>query len=534
MAFVGASHFSITGDVNTYILGDLNISYTSQTVQGQERTRTIYDEFPYIQRGLVCRVRDLHRKNRFVHWNSVSNKYEIEFKVERIVSTAEIPGHSSRYTVVSYKGQDAEKAWEKDFRQWCEASDASQMQLFGINRSSIPFLLFHRELVPLAHFADRIGEFGRIFASTFARNTMGCRETELWMDPKGGTLIHGVEGPHSAYLDHLATFHVEEISPSPELFLQEDVSWRFFSHLPLNKAFDGSVIYSLHWKRGESEKVPFSPHLPYILSNRYNLNLAFDSRVWESSSDRLDSPVLMPNGQTRFSLTHDGESSFELEYGDRATCSWLSHASSVFHNLGISLSEDLSDYKFTTPYICLAGSIDNSKAAQQRRLQLPPIYFFLHAIHLFPTQATEDSYVSVHSWSHDENGQTSIPHYHCESLGLPTRLRVEYLFSCQYFWPTETYKTIHNWQIARGFDPITNEFACYCEYPMLQVIPPELSSRFEEVKGESIGSSPTSVVVENSRESGRQRFVISSIWSVIVAPLTSVACEELDISVVLI
>ncbi|KAF9258062.1 hypothetical protein L218DRAFT_833890, partial [Marasmius fiardii PR-910] len=54
-------------------------------------------------------------------------------------------------------------------------------------------------------------------------------------------------------------------------------------------------------------------------------------------------------------------------------------------------------------------------------------------------------------------------------------LRVHSFQTCQYTWHTEMYKTIHKWQIARGFDPTTTDFGCYCGNPVFEVVYSESS-----------------------------------------------------------
>ncbi|KAF9266045.1 hypothetical protein L218DRAFT_922406 [Marasmius fiardii PR-910] len=530
MAFFGSSQVSIEGDVNSYIQGDQNISYTTQVFQRQEREHTIYDEFPYIQRGLIYRVRDLHRQDCFMRWNRESHKHEIEFRAERVISTAEILGDSSRYTVISYKGQDAEKVWEKEFRQWSDASDATKMQLFGINRSSIPFLLFHRELVPFAHFEDRIGLFGRHYAYTLAWRIMNCAQTVLWMDPKGGTLVRGVQGPDSVHLDYYSTFDVKTLPPSAEL-LQEDICWRFFSHLPLDKAFDRSVVHALQ-RRHKVFELPFSSHLPSVFSHLNKLMIGIGIAACKTYPNHgcLDSPVLMPDGRTKFSLIHNGRSSFEVLCGDHSS-TWMSQASSVFHNCGISLNEDLSKYELFTPWVLLEGSIDNLEVAQQRHLKVPPIYLFLHPTHFSPP-LKKGSLVSAHTWSFDKDGKTSISCLRCEYLGLPLKLLVLTGSTHKYIWSSETYQIIHKWQVARGFDPTTTDFAHHCEYPLYEVVQPKFS-QFEELnEGESPCSSLTHFAEVSDKE-GQGQSTLSSIWSILTAPLTSVACEKSEIPMAL-
>ncbi|KAK7060739.1 hypothetical protein VNI00_000471 [Paramarasmius palmivorus] len=52
---------------------------------------------------------------------------------------------------------------------------------------------------------------------------------------------------------------------------------------------------------------------------------------------------------------------------------------------------------------------------------------------------------------------------------------------CSY--PKYTYDAIHKWQVAKGFDPSTPDFARSLGYPILERVTPE-KSRFEEVAKE--------------------------------------------------
>ncbi|KAF9256902.1 hypothetical protein L218DRAFT_837518, partial [Marasmius fiardii PR-910] len=74
-------------------------------------------------------------------------------------------------------------------------------------------------------------------------------------------------------------------------------------------------------------------------------------------------------------------------------------------------------------------------------------------------------------WSFDMEGQTFIPKHVCQYLGLPTTGTYPYAaWSYTMFWPTSTYKTIQKWQIDRGFDPKTTDFAQYLQLPLFEVI----------------------------------------------------------------
>ncbi|KAK7025582.1 hypothetical protein VNI00_015875 [Paramarasmius palmivorus] len=50
-------------------------------------------------------------------------------------------------------------------------------------------------------------------------------------------------------------------------------------------------------------------------------------------------------------------------------------------------------------------------------------------------------------------------------------------------WPSHAYAAIRNWQVARGFDPTTADFARSCGYPEFDILIDNeaAASRFEEV-----------------------------------------------------
>ncbi|KAF9258079.1 hypothetical protein L218DRAFT_843054, partial [Marasmius fiardii PR-910] len=68
-------------------------------------------------------------------------------------------------------------------------------------------------------------------------------------------------------------------------------------------------------------------------------------------------------------------------------------------------------------------------------------------------------------------GRSRISNDTCNQLGLPMKLAIT-AFSehAQYSWSSETYKDIHRWQLDRGFNPTTTDFALNLGYPIYKVI----------------------------------------------------------------
>ncbi|KAF9263781.1 hypothetical protein L218DRAFT_864284, partial [Marasmius fiardii PR-910] len=70
-----------------------------------------------------------------------------------------------------------------------------------------------------------------------------------------------------------------------------------------------------------------------------------------------------------------------------------------------------------------------------------------------------------HYWSIDPSGQTSFSEDMCKKFGLPTQLLLNSYVTRENCYSTETYKTIQRWQVDRGFDPKTTDFARYLHPP---------------------------------------------------------------------
>ncbi|EEB93147.1 hypothetical protein MPER_08241 [Moniliophthora perniciosa FA553] len=101
-----------------------------------------YKEFEYVKRGDMYIVKKIHaQETQDWEWNDET------LHADRAIYIIEIRGHPAmRFTVVSYHGHDATKLWKGDFLE----DDETSAQLFGINQSHIPSLIFYNELIPVS------------------------------------------------------------------------------------------------------------------------------------------------------------------------------------------------------------------------------------------------------------------------------------------------------------------------------------------------------------------------------------------------
>ncbi|KAL0565446.1 hypothetical protein V5O48_016578 [Marasmius crinis-equi] len=290
---------------------------------------------------------------------------------------------------------------------------------------------------------------------------MGCLwDDSLWLDTSRGVFCRGPPGPS---WDE-RRLELDNLSLDAEL-VKEDVLSRYLG----SRLGDRGVVEWLLWAVGYNFQVSVSQ--PTVISTLDDTILAVRSGVWEEPSwignrSCLGEREELANGTTRFTLKHNRRRlELELDWKE-AQCDWLAQALSVFHAHGISLEGDMKTHKLVIPWE-LTGMLSNSKAKRQRRRESPPIYLFV-----LPLSTST-------FWSFDQGGQTPIPTDLCRHLGLPPLLSPE--SAGEYTWPTSTYETLRDYQIARKFDPTTTDFAQHNDYRIYDVVKTPLSIRFEEL-----------------------------------------------------
>ncbi|KAK7025340.1 hypothetical protein VNI00_016051 [Paramarasmius palmivorus] len=115
--------------------------------------RTELDEFRQIRRGDVKALRNIHHEDLSQYkWQWRDGKILGRLKAHATTQTVELfPYGGTKFTLVKYDGADAEKAWKRDFETFSETREPGSPQLFAINISKIPMLIFHyTEHTPVA------------------------------------------------------------------------------------------------------------------------------------------------------------------------------------------------------------------------------------------------------------------------------------------------------------------------------------------------------------------------------------------------
>ncbi|EEB97110.1 hypothetical protein MPER_03632 [Moniliophthora perniciosa FA553] len=76
----------------------------------------------------------------------------------------------------------------------------------------------------------------------------------------------------------------------------------------------------------------------------------------------------------------------------------------------------------------------------------------------------------THFWSFDEDGRSRISEEEWERWGIPILTPDTWSGTTWFSWPTHVYTALRKWQIARGFDPSTADWAQELGYPEFEII----------------------------------------------------------------
>ncbi|KAF9262445.1 hypothetical protein L218DRAFT_1000650 [Marasmius fiardii PR-910] len=456
---IDRSHFSNVGrdQYNNYTIRQTIV----QTGHKRRVDRGLLklSEFTEVKRG------DIYKDTNVCHsWKLFSNGKD---ETEAAIYYAEINTAGSfgqrKFTIKAYHGRNAKKEWERDFLK-CYKDWTGDIPLFGYNRSpEVPLLIFYGELVPFAHIQNQVGNVGRFYLELL-KNALGCSRDEVWLDPIKGRFCRGPAGPQCLVwfdqFDHVAV-------PSDAEFLKEDVVIRYFSSIKYDSGLLGGLHYSSHTEVIEVPEV--IPRFPIVISSLTNSVIAFARDVrWWSCKGCLGGEQMMSDGATRFRLA--GNRRYIEGRSNGETHAWLSQALSVFRAHNIQLGENYANYNLIYPSFRLTGTLQRSKCQRQRRRLYEPIYFFVLPSPSFHTP--------FYFWTLDPLGRYSLSPAMCKYLGLPLKISLN-VMRFQESWPTKVYEQISAYQIARGFDPKTTDFARSFGFPVFEIVAPQ--NRFQDV-----------------------------------------------------
>ncbi|KAK1220086.1 hypothetical protein PQX77_017166 [Marasmius sp. AFHP31] len=478
--FQNAQNTQITSGSFVQVQGD-QINNTTTIIQAKEKERIELDEYFDVKRGAIYRVRHNGTYNYPRRWEN-GNRWSWEegrLRADKTIHAAELVDRPGRmFTVVEYTGPDARKAFEKDLAMLMSELTSNGPQMYGYNLSTIPSILIYNELVPAAHV--NTGYVGRIYLNSIHRQ-LGCGIGEMWLDLARGVFCRGLPGPTLQLT--LRDFESEELPLTAEL-VQEDVLLRFLAGLK-SKHVDDVVVREVAFS-GASTRVPERVLRPTVISRLTNAPIAVANNTWTSFHGTLSDQKLLADGMARFTLA-DGVRLW-LEWNWDAGRAWMAQAWSVFGARGISMEEDLRVYYLLFPRASVESILSYSEA---RRRSQQPIYLFVRPPP-FDLKYGRTSF--VHFWSFDEDGQSPLSCNLCQDFGLPITFDT-YQVSELYSWPNNAYDSLSQYQLLRGFDPSTADFARSLGFDENIFRPLSDSDRFAQVNQGSFHPSPLFAIV---------------------------------------
>ncbi|KAI3615664.1 hypothetical protein WG66_011803 [Moniliophthora roreri] len=456
-----------------------------------------YNQFHQLIRGDLCNIKEIYRDSALIaELQNDGRGWLKRPEIRRTVQlhTSKVRGEKGRFTVISYHGKDAQKAWRQDFRDYSQNQNPYRFQIFGINRSQVPALIFYDEMIPFANVFKEESPLMNL-CTIILREQLGCSFRRLWVDSKKGRVCSGPEGPYfKAPPRYSAT--VSAIPLTLEMF-KEDIFARFlgqegdsdmdivmlyltdilcweshFSIVNLNE-----LHVELHSSCGHGVH-SFSPDLLRSLrfDTVYSASLEPIARLrgevrttWDLRGSTFDHCTNIGHKMTRLRLDrtirklYRGDC-FRSELTDdlEVDSGWLAQCHNVF------AAQDILDGSerccFILSYfltICVTPAKLNVLNPSPA---VPPfVYLFFPALpprsaDLSTLQSWSLTFGQNYYWSLDRDGTSRLPEDACASMDLP-QLTPKPIQVRLDLWPKKAYNTVYKYQIARGFDPTTTQFA---------------------------------------------------------------------------
>ncbi|KAK1225900.1 hypothetical protein PQX77_011148 [Marasmius sp. AFHP31] len=503
--FHKARNFQITGSTFNQVQGD-QYNYTT-VVQAKEGEPSEFDEYFKVKLGGILKLRDVGSSAYPRRWDD-GDRWEEEGKLrsDKTICTAKVleqPGMV--FTMLQYSGPDAHRAFLEDFRMLSSTLTSNASQIYGYSKSSIPSLILYNNLAPASQLQGKLGPLGIRYLCSLVAQLGCCGLDELWVDNGRGIICRGPPGPEFRTRYPTWRWFGESDVPLTADLLQIDVLLRFAATLK-SKEVDRYVISFTSHSTSADASVRVSQ--PTVISKLTNTPIAVANNAWESFDNIFSDRKVLENGLTRFTLAHNSRH-LSLQWNAMTEHAWKSQASRVFHDRGITLEDDLSIYHLVYPYATLWFIWLKPFEVQ---LKQQPTYLFVRPL---PSNLGHHRTSSLHYWSFHKDGCSPLSPDTCRGLGLPTELVYRHSFHA-ISWSNEDYQRIHQYQLLRGFDPSTTDFARHLGHDDILFQSVNDSDRFEihqESPPESRSSTPTSDISDESEDSALIEPILASTTS---------------------
>ncbi|KAK7020749.1 hypothetical protein VNI00_017604 [Paramarasmius palmivorus] len=487
MSIKSSSKVSIRGKATLNSVRGNQINHTKTIIISRATKRSKrdeYDEFEYVKRGDIVTVKDIHYKELEVReWEPQGEGRWVAGrllrKTKRRIFAIELKSDqksSHKFTAFTYEDDDAHSFWEDDFREFSRNRTTDSLQLFGLNRSEIPMLIFHHELVPLAHF-HKSSFWGDIYLAYLSRSKDWWLE-RIWMDESTGTLCCGPDGP--AWMRNFTSAHERIIVPTSREMLENDASFRFLSKFT-SKALND---YVLGWAQRQWECIHLNDLLPNVAGDlpsedrqRFDWRAEYPylEHVWRDTDCHFPVDII---GSLRFDTIYSPTRGAvaRLAQVDRPWTFWETHAdeSSIGRYVSIEIpSPGLRISRISRQYDGLAAFFRLCDAEAP-----PPIHLVLYPPPMCISELKRwlDGDIPTHFWFCDETGQMSEDEL--EEWGIPElvpclspTLQHDFLkLASLRSLPPHICKALRDWQIVQGYDPSTADYARYMGYPEYEIV----------------------------------------------------------------
>ncbi|ESK95488.1 hypothetical protein Moror_12674 [Moniliophthora roreri MCA 2997] len=521
--------------------------------KGSSNGDSNYDQFHNLIRGDLRSIKEFDSVSQVVRkWREDGGTWKISYEARRTIQihTSKVRREKGRFTVVSYYGEDAQKEWRRDFRKFSQNQSPFRLQLFGINRSQVPALIFYDEMIPFAHVYKR-GSLLADLCLVFFCDRLQCMFQELWIDSRRGHICSGLEGPD--FETPMDPWRFVSAIPLTVELLKEDVAMRYISGN--GDAMDWAMVvlarYQTQWhdfSNCDGCQVKLYGLSPDLLKDlrfdtAYSASLEPLARLqeglcpkWELERKSYFSQCTnIENGLTRlrFDCTWQrgrkgGRCIWQLSW-PRADIGWLTQCHSVFaahktpdgsercpfmlsYEVWIQAEFDVFDSLSDFFQLCdEVYSIPRESRSASTIDAVPTDPSFVYLFLPMPPRLSTDmstlqswylTFSQKYYWSSAANGETRLSEDECTHIGLP-RLIPSLIVPKLRSWPKHVYDGLYKYQVARGFDPTTIQFferITQCsEYrdmdpslPLWEPVVSDSKSCSEEVKFENTSSNSNS------------------------------------------
>uniref|UniRef100_A0A0W0FR58 Uncharacterized protein n=1 Tax=Moniliophthora roreri TaxID=221103 RepID=A0A0W0FR58_MONRR len=409
-------------------------------------------------------------------------------RTHRIINIASIQGEDgdSEFLVVSYSGQNASKAFERDFKKFSRVRNVNIAQLFGYNdgRFALPTLIFYDALVPVSRIWER-NQFSPLLY-TYFQYQFGLTQItnsivdlrELWIHPRTGALC---EGPYVDNSNHrsFVAFGLETDSVATKesalLHVEAYSDYKTLLSYLIQTLSSSNIIRGIRYSNRSTEEY-----------GQAMIKWHFEFLHVLSSDVMLESSLFMDDGSLRFTVTPPEirdlwvglyhEIRPQAEWNKFAD-SWLLQAHGVFDRCRIQEDEWEA---YSTPYAFELDFRCENEYPSPRSHNISvdkPLYLFIR-----PRETIQESWTEGTEcfWSFDPSGQEELSEDDRVSLELPF-FRLQVIVLEHLYWDRTAYNAIQQLHAFNGFDHTTTDFAQSLGHPVLQVVGDE--TRFEEIEG---------------------------------------------------